>query len=57
MEFEAGRFWCGMVRNPGKYVGLSEWAAGEIRESVGTLIAHMLGVGKGCDSDVEATHA
>lgn len=57
LEFDQGRFWCGMVRDPGKHVGLSEWAAEEIRESVGRLIAHMLGVGKGCDSDVEVPRA
>lgn len=59
MEFEAGRFWCGMVRNPGKHIGLDDFAANAIRESVGKLVAHMLGVGRGCDSGpavAEAPH-
>ncbi|MDP4026313.1 hypothetical protein Q8W71_27190 [Methylobacterium sp. NEAU 140] len=48
MEFGEGRFWCGMVRRPGHYLGLPHaWAD----ETIGATIAGMLGTGQGCDAD------
>jgi hypothetical protein len=48
MEFEEGRFWCGLVRTPHKYIdGISPWADDYIRSSF-TLL---LGVGRGCDAE------
>lgn len=48
MEFEGGRFWCGMVRRPGHYLGLPAWGDGEM----GAMIGEALGTGKGCCADV-----
>ncbi|AWB26192.1 hypothetical protein DA075_35570 (plasmid) [Methylobacterium currus] len=48
MEFEGGRFWCGMVRRPGHYLGLP--ACGD--EEMGAMIGESLGTGKGCCADV-----
>lgn len=49
MEFEHGRFWCGMVRRPGHYLGLPhDWAD----EFLGGEVAKVLGAGRGCDADV-----
>lgn len=47
MEFEAGRFWCGMIRRPGHYLGAPPWADAEI----GATIARALGAGRGCCAD------
>lgn len=48
MEFEHGRFWCGMVRRPGYYLGLPAWGD----EEMGAMIGEALGTGKGCCADV-----
>lgn len=49
MEFEHGRFWCGMVRRPGRYLGLlHDWAD----EFLGGEVSKALGAGKGCCADV-----
>lgn len=48
MEFEHGRFWCGMVRRPGHYLGLPAWGD----EEMGAMIGEALGAGKGCCADV-----
>lgn len=50
MEFEAGRFWCGLVRDPAKYLGVAAWASDSLRSSFELL----LGIGRGCDSDAPA---
>lgn len=48
LEFADGKFQCGMVRQPSRYMPLpNEWAD----EAIGSLFAQMLGVGKGCDAD------
>lgn len=48
LEFEDGRFHCGMVRRPGLYMSLpNDWADAFL----GPLFARMLGVGKGCCAD------
>jgi hypothetical protein len=55
MEFEGGRFWCGMVRNPGRYLGMPESVAAEV---VREPFIFLLGIGRGCDStDVEEARA
>lgn len=50
LEFDAGRYWCGLIRNPHKHIpGLSEkpWSDETIRE----LILSSGAFGVGCDSD------
>ncbi|WP_244013351.1 hypothetical protein [Methylobacterium sp. J-068] len=47
MEFEGGRFVCGMIRRPGHYIGLPDWGD----PHMGALFAGALGAGKGCDAD------
>ena len=46
MEFDDGRFLCGLVRNPSKY--LDTPAFGD--HMLGAIFAQVLGVGRGCDS-------
>lgn len=48
LEFEGGRFWCGMVRNPAKYLDMPAWA-GEMK-GLGALYGKLLGIGTHCDS-------
>ncbi len=49
MEFEYGRFWCGMIRRPGHYLGLPhDWG----NEFLSGEVAKALGAGRGCDADV-----
>ena len=47
MEFDAGRFWCGLVRSPGRYLNTPEFG----NELLSETIARSLGVSKGCDAD------
>jgi hypothetical protein len=48
MEFEGGRFWCGLVRTPHKYLAETHpWIDDSIRSS----FMLVLGVGRGCDSE------
>ena len=51
LEFEDGRYWCGMVRHPAKYLGEPEkpWAD----KILGGIYAEMIAVGHGCDADCE----
>ena len=53
MEFEAGRFWCGLVRNPSSYLDMP--AFGD--PVVGAIFARAVGIGRGCDSDAPGTLA
>jgi hypothetical protein len=46
MEFDAGRFWCGLVRDPAKYLGAPAWGNDLLRPTV----ERVLGVGRGCDA-------
>lgn len=49
LEFEDDRFWCGLVRNAGQYMGLAnEWAD----PALGSLIGQALGIEKGCDASI-----
>ena len=47
MQFEDGRFWCGMVRTPSAYIGGPAFAD----EIIGRMVATALGVNRGCDAD------
>ncbi|WP_311276785.1 hypothetical protein [Methylobacterium sp. WCS2018Hpa-22] len=49
MEYEDGRFVCGMIRHPSRYMPdlPNDWADGYL----GSLFAQALGAGKGCDTD------
>ena len=50
LEYRDGRSWCGLVREPSKYMGLErDWADAHIS----SLLAHALGLGMGCDADDE----
>lgn len=51
LEAEDGRYWCGLVRNPSKYLGLQEWAKEFAVIELSPKFAYMLGLGKGCDAD------
>jgi hypothetical protein len=51
LEFEDGRHWCGMIRNPSKYVDLGPPAEWKDR-FLGNEIKNLLGIGRGCDSDL-----
>ncbi len=46
MEFEGTRFWCGLVRNPEKHLGVPAWG----NEMVAGMIGSALGINRGCDS-------
>lgn len=49
LEWEAGRFSCGMIRRPSHYMRLpNDWADGVL----GEMIADALGAGRGCDAEV-----
>jgi hypothetical protein len=47
LEHEAGRFLCGMIRRPGHYMQLPDWADAHM----GGIFADALGAGKGFDAD------
>lgn len=48
LEQEDGRYWCGLVRTPSKYLGLpQDWADPQLS----CTIAYTLGLGMGCDAD------
>ncbi len=47
MEFEYSRFWCGLVRHPGRYPETPAFGDRMIAE----LTSQALGIGTGCDSE------
>lgn len=48
LEWDEGRFTCGMMRRPSRYMQLpNDWADGVL----GGMIAEALGAGRGCDAD------
>lgn len=54
MEYEGGRFVCGMIRHPSRYMPdlPNDWADAYL----GQLFAEALGAGRGCDADDVDTH-
>ena len=48
LEFEGGRFWCGVIRRLSHYLSKPLFGDGMVREILGDL----LGIGQGCDSSV-----
>lgn len=52
LEFEESRYWCGLVRNPAKYlkVGPEAWKEQEMRVQLSPIFAGMLRLGGGCDA-------
>ena len=50
LEFDEGRYWCGLVRNPAKHLGLKEWAEDFSLVELSPKFAYMLRLGQGCDA-------
>jgi len=50
LEFEDGRYWCGLVRNPAKHLGLQQWAQEFSLIELSPKFAFMLRLGEGCDA-------
>jgi len=46
MEFAAGRFWCGLVRHPNRYLG-TPLASNRL---IGPMVHEALCIGEGCDA-------
>jgi hypothetical protein len=51
LEFDDGRYWCGLIRHPAKYLGLKEWANEFALAELSPKFAYMLRLGAGCDAD------
>jgi hypothetical protein len=48
LEYDAGRFVCGMIRRPGRYLRLAhDWADAHL----GGIFADVLRAGEGCNAD------
>jgi hypothetical protein len=54
LEHQDGRYWCGLVRNPAKYLGLQEWAKDFAVIEFSPKFAYMLRIGAGCDADFQS---
>ena len=56
LETDDGRYWCGLVRHPSKYLAshFPEADRRALDEFLGGMIEQALGIGRGCDSDDEA---
>jgi hypothetical protein len=52
LEHEDGRYWCGLVRNPAKYLRLPAWASETALAELSPKFAAMLWLGSGCDSEI-----
>jgi hypothetical protein len=52
LEHEDGKFVCGMIRRPGHYMQLPDWADTHL----GRLFAEALGAERGCDADAPEAH-
>jgi len=46
MEFADGRFWCGLVRHPGRYLGTPAFSNRLLRP----MVHAALSIGEGCDT-------
>lgn len=53
LEQEDGRYYCGLVRNPGKHLGLPDdgWRHAATREMLSPSFAYALRLGAGCDAE------
>lgn len=53
LEHDGGRYWCGMVRHPSRYIAGHFPAADQttVDGFVGAMFARALGIGIGCDAD------
>lgn len=50
LEHQDGRYWCGLVRNPAKYLKLPEWANEVALAELSPIVAYALRLGAGCDA-------
>lgn len=50
LEHQDGRYWCGLVRNPAKYLGLQEWANEVALRELSPYFSYALRLGAGCDA-------
>ena len=50
LEHQDGRYWCGLVRDPAKYLGLKEWAQEWAVIELSPHFAYALRLGAGCDA-------
>lgn len=50
LEHDGGRYWCGLVRNPAKHLGLKEYAQDFALIELSPRIAYALRLGAGCDA-------
>ena len=62
LEFEDGRAWCGLLRDPLRWVGLDQlegWPTGWNRQAIAgelqSRLAYGLAIGSGCDAEDDAT--
>lgn len=53
LEQDGGRYYCGLVRDPGRYLGLPDegWRHAAAREVLSHEFAFALRLGAGCDSE------
>ena len=51
LEHAEGRYWCGLIREPHKYLGISHPWANTI---LAAKLSEMVAIGKGCDSTLPA---
>jgi len=47
----AGRYWCGLVRDPAGYLS---WLPARLAPWVSRVLARRIAAGRGCDSDADA---
>lgn len=50
LEFKDGRYWCGLITNPAKHLGLPEWAYEFAMIELSPKFANALAVSQGCDA-------
>lgn len=51
LEHAYGRYWCGLVKNPSKHLGLQDWAQEFADIELAPKFAFVLRLGLGCDAD------
>ena len=50
LEFDEGRYWCGLVRNPAKHLALQDWAQQFALIELSPKFAFLLRLGEECDA-------